>query len=138
MSRLRFGYVTGPVLGALWLFVLATTLAVLMSFATGDPFRPAGLWSLLWGAALGLGLVALHLGKWTVSLATAAAFVLLAVIGIGPVAGQQTAQDRRHLHKVGPGAYDVENLQHLFSVKAKTLGWDFMDSSFSPCFSPNP
>ena len=31
MSRLRFGYVTGPVLGALWLFVLATTLAVLMA-----------------------------------------------------------------------------------------------------------
>ncbi|WP_421906586.1 carbohydrate ABC transporter permease [Mameliella sp.] len=102
MSRLRFGYVTGPVLGALWLFVLATTLAVLMSFATGDPFRPAGLWSLLWGAALGLGLVALHLGKWTVSLATAAALVLLAVIGIGPVASGETASTTWKL--VGSGA----------------------------------
>ncbi|WP_305971351.1 MULTISPECIES: carbohydrate ABC transporter permease [unclassified Mameliella] len=102
MSRLRFGYVTGPVLGALWLFVLATTLAVLMSFATGDPFRPAGLWSLLWGAALGLGLVALHLGKWTVSLATAAAFILLAVIGIGPVASGETASTSWKL--VGSGA----------------------------------
>ncbi|MCR9274735.1 MULTISPECIES: carbohydrate ABC transporter permease [Mameliella] len=102
MSTLRFGYVTGPVLGALWLFVLATTLAVLMSFATGDPFRPAGLWSLLWGAALGLGLVALRPDKGIASLATAAAFVLLAVIGIGPVASGETASTLWKL--VGSGA----------------------------------
>jgi multiple sugar transport system permease protein len=102
MSALRFGYVTGPVLGALWLFVLATTLAVLMSFATGDPFRPAGLWSLLWGAALGLGLVALRPGKGIASLATAAAFVLLALIGIGPVAAGETASTTWKL--VGSGA----------------------------------
>ncbi|BBU54924.1 hypothetical protein KU6B_11890 [Mameliella alba] len=102
MSTLRFGYVTGPVLGALWLFVLATTLAVLMSFATGDPFRPAGLWSLLWGAALGLGLVALRPDKGIASLATAAAFVLLALIGIGPVASGETASTLWKL--VGSGA----------------------------------
>ncbi|MBY6121888.1 carbohydrate ABC transporter permease [Mameliella alba] len=102
MSTLRFGYVTGPVLGALWLFVLATTLAVLMSFATGDPFRPAGLWSLLWGAALGLGLVALRPGKGIASLAAAVVFVLLAVIGIGPVASGETASTLWKL--VGSGA----------------------------------
>ncbi len=28
MSALRFGYVTGPVLGALWTFVIATTVAM--------------------------------------------------------------------------------------------------------------
>ncbi|GGF74295.1 multiple sugar transport system permease protein [Mameliella alba] len=102
MRALRFGYVTGPVLGALWLFVLATTLAVLMSFATGDPFRPAGLWSLLWGAALGLGLVALRPGKGIASLAAAVVFVLLAVIGIGPVASGETASTLWKL--VGSGA----------------------------------
>ncbi|KHQ50783.1 carbohydrate ABC transporter permease [Mameliella alba] len=102
MSTLRFGYVTGSVLGALWLFVLATTLAVLMSFATGDPFRPAGLWSLLWGAALGLGLVALRPGKGIASLAAAVVFVLLAVIGIGPVASGETASTLWKL--VGSGA----------------------------------
>ncbi|WP_167648767.1 carbohydrate ABC transporter permease [Mameliella alba] len=102
MSTLRFGYVTGPVLGALWLFVLATTLAVLMSFATGDPFRPAGLWSLFWGAALGLGLVALRPGKGIASLAAGVVFVLLAVIGIGPVASGETASTLWKL--VGSGA----------------------------------
>ncbi len=102
MSALRFGYVTGPVLGALWLFVLATTLAVLMSFATGDPFRPAGLWSLFWGAALGLGLVALRPGQGIAPLAAGVAFVLLAVIGIGPVASGESASTLWKL--VGSGA----------------------------------
>ena len=102
MSALRFGYVTGPVLGALWLFVLATTLAVLMSFATGDPIRPAGLWSLFWGAALGLGLVALRPGQGIAPLAAGVAFVLLAVIGIGPVASGESASTLWKL--VGSGA----------------------------------
>lgn len=102
MSTLRFGYVTGPALGALWLFVLATTLAVLMSFATGDPFRPALLWSLVWGAALGLGLVALRPGQGIASLAAGVAFVLLAVIGIGPVASGESASTLWKL--VGSGA----------------------------------
>ncbi|KNG94900.1 carbohydrate ABC transporter permease [Pseudaestuariivita atlantica] len=53
MRFLRFGYVTGPVLGALWMVVLSTTVAVAMSFATGDPFRPHMMLSLLFGAAIG-------------------------------------------------------------------------------------
>ncbi|MDD9730492.1 carbohydrate ABC transporter permease [Mameliella sp. AT18] len=125
MSTLRFGYVTGPVLGALWLFVLATTLAVLMSFATGDPFRPAGLWSLFWGAALGLGLVALRPGKGIASLAAAVVFVLLAVIGIGPVASGETASTLWKL--VGSGALGLATgwslhviLGHLPGVGALT------------------
>ncbi len=43
MKSLRFGYVSGPIIGALWMFILALTVAITMSFATGDPFRPA-LW----------------------------------------------------------------------------------------------
>jgi multiple sugar transport system permease protein len=59
MTALRFGYVTGPILGALWLYVLAITWAVAMSFATGDAFRPV-LWaSLIWGALAGLAMVRL-------------------------------------------------------------------------------
>ncbi len=58
MRWLRFGYVSGPLIGALWLFILATTVSITMSFATGDPFRPA-LWvSLIFGAGLGLAATA--------------------------------------------------------------------------------
>ena len=46
---MRRGYVTAPVLGALWCFVIAVTVAVAMSFATGAAFRPAILLSLLLG-----------------------------------------------------------------------------------------
>ena len=53
MSFLRFGYVSGPIIGALWLFILSTTVAITMSFATGDAFRPAGLIALIQGAVLG-------------------------------------------------------------------------------------
>ncbi|MCA0997046.1 carbohydrate ABC transporter permease [Alloyangia pacifica] len=53
MKAMRFGYVTGPLLGALWCFVIATTVAVAMSFATGAGFRPVWL-SLPLGALMGL------------------------------------------------------------------------------------
>jgi hypothetical protein len=38
VKALWYGYVTGPVLGVLWAFVAATTLAVVLSFSTGDAF----------------------------------------------------------------------------------------------------
>ncbi|MEO9515833.1 MAG: carbohydrate ABC transporter permease [Paracoccaceae bacterium] len=55
MSMLRFGYVTAPLLGALWMAVLAITISVAMSFATGDPFRPSIWLSLLWGTVASMG-----------------------------------------------------------------------------------
>ncbi|MBO9478057.1 carbohydrate ABC transporter permease [Shimia sp. R11_0] len=51
---MRKGYLTGPVLGALWLCVMATTVAVAMSFATGAAFRPQIGLCLIWGAVGGL------------------------------------------------------------------------------------
>ncbi|ABD54202.1 carbohydrate ABC transporter permease [Jannaschia sp. CCS1] len=57
MSMIRRGFVTGPVLGALWMVVLSVTVAVAMSFATGDAFRPSILLSLLWGALGGAAVV---------------------------------------------------------------------------------
>ena len=53
MKALRHGLVAAPILGALWTCVIAITVSVAMSFATGDPFRPALLWALLWGALAG-------------------------------------------------------------------------------------
>lgn len=51
MDMLRRGYVTAPLLGVLWVFVIATTVAIAMSFGTGSAFRPRfwdhwfGVWS---------------------------------------------------------------------------------------------
>ncbi|MCY3877845.1 MAG: carbohydrate ABC transporter permease [Rhodobacteraceae bacterium] len=53
MKTLRFGFVVGPLLGALWLPVLSTTVAVAASFITGDAYRPLMLYSVFWGAVLG-------------------------------------------------------------------------------------
>ena len=41
MSILRNGYITGPIIGALWMLVAGFTIAVVMSFSTGEPFRPS-------------------------------------------------------------------------------------------------
>ena len=78
---MRRGYVTAPVLGALWCFVIAVTVAVAMSFATGAAFRPAILLSLLLGA--GLGVAALHgpLALWGAGVVMAA----LGLAGFGPM-----------------------------------------------------
>ncbi|OAN68167.1 ABC transporter permease [Jannaschia sp. EhC01] len=40
MSVVRNGFVTAPVLGILWALVVATTVAVVMSFSTGEALRP--------------------------------------------------------------------------------------------------
>ena len=53
MKLLRFGYVTGPVIGALWLFIVSTTVSIAMSFGTGDAFRPDLILSLGLGAVMG-------------------------------------------------------------------------------------
>ena len=56
---IRRGLLTGAVLGALWMLVLSITVAVAMSFATGDPFRPGAWLSLLWGSIAGGAMVVL-------------------------------------------------------------------------------
>ncbi|MEM9475022.1 MAG: carbohydrate ABC transporter permease [Pseudomonadota bacterium] len=53
MNMLRYGYVTGPVIGALWTFVMAITACVIMSFSTGEAVAPSALSSLILGAWLG-------------------------------------------------------------------------------------
>jgi len=85
VSALRFGYVTAPLLGALWMATLAVTVAVAMSFATGDAFRPAIGWSLVWGALGGLALLAIRPGRAAGALVAVAVVALIAA-GAGPVA----------------------------------------------------
>lgn len=79
---LRHGYITAPVLGVLWTFVIATSVAITMSFATGSAFRPNGMWSLVLGAFLGfICMPGLKLRPLLGALIVSAA----AFLGFGPI-----------------------------------------------------
>ncbi len=84
MSYLRFGYVTGPLLGALWMVVLSIAVAITMSFITGEAFRPGILWSLLWGALGGAAVVAFGQLR-PVQTCLLIAVVVLMLVGLGPI-----------------------------------------------------
>ncbi|MEM8980298.1 MAG: carbohydrate ABC transporter permease [Pseudomonadota bacterium] len=87
MNMFRHGYVSGPIIGALWLVVISTTVAVAMSFATGDAFRPSILLSIFWGAIAGAATVTVlkQFGPMVVAGALALAVVVLTLIGFGPL-----------------------------------------------------
>ncbi|QHQ37488.1 carbohydrate ABC transporter permease [Algicella marina] len=54
MRAVRYGYVTGPLIGGLWGVVMAVVIAVVVSFATGAGLRPVLLPAFAFGAWLGL------------------------------------------------------------------------------------
>lgn len=54
MSRLWHGAFVGPQVGILWAFVIAVSVAVLLSFTTGGAFRPGLIGVGISGAVLGL------------------------------------------------------------------------------------
>jgi multiple sugar transport system permease protein len=84
MRALWYGYVTGPVLGVLWAFVAATSVAVLLSFATGEAFRP-GLWgSVAMGALVGLAAPE-NRATWALALGAAVIGAALTYTGLSPV-----------------------------------------------------
>lgn len=90
MNFLRYGYVSAPLIGAFWMFILSITVAITMSFATGDPFRPALWLSLIQGAVLGL----LATSGQTTLVKTAVitfAVLVLTLAGIGPMVMETTA-----------------------------------------------
>ena len=49
---MKHGYITGPLLGAIWGIVAAIVVAVTISFATGVEIRPAGLPAAILGASV--------------------------------------------------------------------------------------
>ena len=57
MSFIRQGYLTGAITGLFWAFVVAITVTVIMSFSTGESFRPGGWGCLLLGVLGGLAVV---------------------------------------------------------------------------------
>jgi multiple sugar transport system permease protein len=78
---MRNGFVIGPVLGTLWMIVIATTIAVAMSFATGSAFRPQILWCLVWGGAAGVAYI--RLLKLGPQIGVAALVALLCLLPVG-------------------------------------------------------
>ncbi|GAA6207309.1 hypothetical protein NBRC116601_06020 [Cognatishimia sp. WU-CL00825] len=84
MSILRIGQVTAPIIGALWSFVVAVTVAIAMSFSTGAEFAPSGLGALIVGAILGMLVIYLP-NRSLVAAVTLAVMILCALIGYGPI-----------------------------------------------------
>jgi len=84
MKALRFNWFTSPVLGALWMVVLSTTVAIIMSFATGDPFRPHILFSLLWGGVFGFA-IGHRIGGRVGEIIGGAALLALTLLNFGPL-----------------------------------------------------
>lgn len=88
---IRQGYLTGPVLGALWMVVLSVAVAVAMSFATGEAFRPSMWLSLLWGGLAGGAMVALGRSR-LIQLGVLAVLLAVTLVGFGPnLAGPDTS-----------------------------------------------
>ncbi|MBC6406610.1 MAG: carbohydrate ABC transporter permease [Rhodobacteraceae bacterium] len=96
MSALRHGFILAPVLGILWVFVIATSTAVAMSFSTGLAFRPSGVGVVIWGIAMGLSctrwggaaLPSMHFGHFSrrsAGVAVSVLVILASWAGLGPV-----------------------------------------------------
>ncbi|MEL7461511.1 MAG: carbohydrate ABC transporter permease [Pseudomonadota bacterium] len=84
MRALWHAKITGPLLGVFWALIIATTVAVLMSFGTGDAFRPG----LIGGVALGgiVGFLATQrIDPWLLSAIAAIGGYGAAFVGLGPV-----------------------------------------------------
>ena len=85
MKLLYHGNITAALLGAVWMLILSTTVAVTMSFLTGLPFRPIIWTSLLWGAVIGL--MILHNPLGVAGLWIAAILVAFGtILGLGSIA----------------------------------------------------
>ena len=84
MSTFYKGYLTGPILTALWSVTIVITVAIALSLATGLPMRPSSFMALLTGAAVGLAIPYFR-RPYAVAAASALAFALLTMIGFGPL-----------------------------------------------------
>lgn len=92
MRNWRRGLLVGPVLAALWMAVLAITVAVAMSFATGAPFRP-GLWlAALWGGLAGAAYLRLP-SRRGASTAITLGLMAATYLGVGPIVAGEVVGD---------------------------------------------
>jgi multiple sugar transport system permease protein len=80
MRGWRQGRIVGPQIAVLWAYVIAVTVAVLLSFTTGGAFRPGVIGAVLIGGAVGFGGVS-GLRGWVL---TGLAVVLAVGLGFTP------------------------------------------------------
>ena len=113
MKTFHHAYVTGPILGALWTFVIAVTVSITMSFATGEPFRPTLFLSLFWGAVIGAAAVHSRAAALLVGLAVAA----VGLFGFGPMLSGDTVQPFAQI--VGHGAMALFAMLGMVSIMLK-------------------
>ncbi|MDJ0860171.1 MAG: carbohydrate ABC transporter permease [Dinoroseobacter sp.] len=79
---MRHASILAPILGALWAYIGCVTVAVVMSFSTGEAFRPGFLVTLAFGAALGF--IALQVRRPAVLVPVVAVVsFLLSALGFG-------------------------------------------------------
>lgn len=84
MNLLRQGMVTATIIGILWSMVVATTVAIAMSFATGESFKPAMFGCLILGIVAGL-IVLLPLPRWLALVMITGLCVLLTLSPVPPI-----------------------------------------------------
>lgn len=84
MISMRNGYLTAAIIGWLWAFTIAIIVAVIMSFSTGDPFRPSFWSSLVLGVGVGLTTL-LFRDKRLLSLAFSIVAVTISLAGFGAI-----------------------------------------------------
>ena len=84
MSSLRNGYVTAILIGGFWAFTIAIIIAVLMSFSTGQAFKPSMIMSLFLGAITGVTILH-YKHKWAVSIGLAVIAIGLGFAGFGAI-----------------------------------------------------
>ena len=81
---MRHGVLTVGVLGVLWTFVIAVTVAIVMSFATGLGFKPSLLGTVIFGVLVAVAALFLKSSTVVVSVAILSGF-MLGEIGPGPL-----------------------------------------------------
>ncbi|OOY30384.1 carbohydrate ABC transporter permease [Thioclava sp. F36-6] len=82
MKILHKGYLTGPIIGALWALVMSVTLGVAISFATGAAAKPALIGSLILGLATGFARVRIA-NRWAADAVAVIVALALMAVGLG-------------------------------------------------------
>jgi len=84
MSLIRNGYLTAAVIGWFWAFTIAIIVAVLMSFSTGEAFKPSFMMSLILGVATGL-ITLYHRNKIMLAAGLSLVAVILSFVGLSAI-----------------------------------------------------
>ncbi|MEO1681138.1 MAG: carbohydrate ABC transporter permease [Pseudomonadota bacterium] len=114
----QYGYVSGPILGALWLVTAAVTVAVVASFASGLPYAVSIWRCLLWGALAGAALA--YRPGLASALAVAAVLAVISMLPFGPLrVGEEVSLGGRALAAASLGLAAIWPL----AVMVQPLPW---------------